>query len=43
MVAKDVKFSTEAREKMLRGIDVLASAVKVAPGPKGRGSRCFCS
>ncbi|MFQ3457183.1 chaperonin GroEL [Bradyrhizobium sp. UFLA01-814] len=36
MVAKDVKFSTEAREKMLRGIDVLASAVKVTLGPKGR-------
>jgi chaperonin GroEL len=36
MVAKDVKFSTEAREKMLRGIDVLANAVKVTLGPKGR-------
>jgi len=36
MAAKDVKFSTEAREKMLRGIDVLANAVKVTLGPKGR-------
>ena len=36
MVAKDVKFSTEAREKMLRGIEVLANAVKVTLGPKGR-------
>ena len=36
MAAKDVKFSTEARDKMLRGIDVLAEAVKVTLGPKGR-------
>jgi chaperonin GroEL len=36
MVAKEVKFSTEAREKMLRGIEVLANAVKVTLGPKGR-------
>ena len=36
MVAKDVKFSTEARDKMLRGIDVLSEAVKVTLGPKGR-------
>src|SRR5512138_2811277 len=36
MAAKDVKFSTEAREKMLRGVDVLANAVKVTLGPKGR-------
>jgi chaperonin GroEL len=36
MAAKDVRFSTEAREKMLRGIDVLASAVRVTLGPKGR-------
>jgi chaperonin GroEL len=36
MVAKDVKFSTEAREKLLRGIEVLANAVKVTLGPKGR-------
>ena len=36
MGAKDVKFSVEAREKMLRGIDILASAVRVTLGPKGR-------
>ncbi|WP_028749119.1 chaperonin GroEL [Rhizobium mesoamericanum] len=36
MAAKDVKFSTEAREKMLRGVDILADAVKVTLGPKGR-------
>jgi chaperonin GroEL len=36
MAAKDVKFSTEARERMLRGIDTLANAVKVTLGPKGR-------
>src|ERR1700758_729318 len=36
MAAKDVKFSGDAREKMLRGVDVLANAVKVTLGPKGR-------
>jgi chaperonin GroEL len=36
MAAKDVKFSTEARDKMLRGVDILANAVKVTLGPKGR-------
>ncbi|MEW5964220.1 MAG: chaperonin GroEL [Pseudomonadota bacterium] len=36
MAAKDVRFSTEAREKMLRGVDILANAVKVTLGPKGR-------
>ncbi|HKV00106.1 MAG TPA: chaperonin GroEL [Vineibacter sp.] len=36
MAAKDVKFSTEAREKMLKGVDILANAVKVTLGPKGR-------
>jgi len=36
MAAKEVKFNTEAREKMLRGVDVLANAVKVTLGPKGR-------
>jgi chaperonin GroEL len=36
MAAKDVKFSTEARDKMLRGIDLLANAVRVTLGPKGR-------
>ncbi|WP_257313313.1 chaperonin GroEL [Shinella pollutisoli] len=36
MAAKEVKFHTDAREKMLRGVDVLANAVKVTLGPKGR-------
>ena len=36
MTAKDVKFSVEARNKMLQGVDTLASAVKVTLGPKGR-------
>src|SRR6266478_5520054 len=36
MSAKDVKFSVEARAKMLRGIDILAATVKVTLGPKGR-------
>ncbi|WP_064693127.1 chaperonin GroEL [Rhizobium aegyptiacum] len=36
MAAKEVKFSVEAREKMLRGVDILANAVKVTLGPKGR-------
>lgn len=36
MAAKDVKFSTDARDKMLRGVDTLANAVKVTLGPKGR-------
>ncbi len=36
MSAKDVKFSQEAREKLLRGIDILAHAVRVTLGPKGR-------
>src|SRR6202521_60088 len=36
MAAKDVKFSAEARERMLRGVDILANAVKVTLGPKGR-------
>ncbi|MSO81404.1 MAG: chaperonin GroEL [Alphaproteobacteria bacterium] len=36
MAAKQVKFSTEARNKMLRGVDILADAVKVTLGPKGR-------
>jgi chaperonin GroEL len=36
MAAKEVKFSSDAREKMLRGVDVLANAVKVTLGPKGR-------
>jgi chaperonin GroEL len=36
MAAKEVKFSADARERMLRGIDILASAVSVTLGPKGR-------
>jgi len=36
MAAKEVKFSGEARERMLRGVDILANAVKVTLGPKGR-------
>ena len=36
MSAREVKFSSEAREKMLRGVDTLADAVKVTLGPKGR-------
>jgi chaperonin GroEL len=36
MTAKDVKFSGEARERMLRGVETLANAVKVTLGPKGR-------
>src|SRR5213082_765274 len=36
MAAKDVKFSVDARDKMLRGVDILANAVKVTLGPKGR-------
>ncbi|MEO0619292.1 MAG: chaperonin GroEL [Pseudomonadota bacterium] len=35
-MAKDVKFSSDARDKMLRGVDTLANAVKVTLGPKGR-------
>jgi chaperonin GroEL len=36
MAAKEVKFHTDARERMLRGVDILANAVKVTLGPKGR-------
>jgi chaperonin GroEL len=36
MAAKDVKFSTDARDKMLRGVEILANAVRVTLGPKGR-------
>ena len=36
MSAKEVKFGTDARERMLRGVDILANAVKVTLGPKGR-------
>jgi chaperonin GroEL len=36
MTAKDVRFSSDARDRMLRGVDILANAVKVTLGPKGR-------
>src|SRR5207244_11524122 len=36
MAAKEVRFSTDARERMLRGVDVLANAVRITLGPKGR-------
>src|ERR1700760_3098590 len=36
MAAKQVQFSSDAREKMLRGVNILANAVKVTLGPKGR-------
>src|SRR5207342_2426025 len=36
MAAKDVKFGADARDKMLRGVDILADAVQVTLGPKGR-------
>ncbi len=36
MSAKDVRFSTDARDRMLHGVDILANAVKVTLGPKGR-------
>src|SRR5512147_1021838 len=36
MAAKEVKFGSDARERMLHGVDILANAVKVTLGPKGR-------
>jgi len=36
MAAKEVKFHGDARERLLRGVDILANAVKVTLGPKGR-------
>src|SRR5919108_1786566 len=36
MAAKDVRFSGDARERMMRGVDTLANAVKITLGPKGR-------
>ena len=36
MAAQDVRFSTDARDKMVRGVNILANAVKVTLGPKGR-------
>ena len=36
MASKDVKFGVDARDRMLRGVDILANAVRVTLGPKGR-------
>jgi chaperonin GroEL len=36
MASKDVRFGADARSRMLRGVDILADAVKVTLGPKGR-------
>ena len=36
MAAKEVKFEIDARTRMLKGVDILANAVKVTLGPKGR-------
>jgi len=36
MAAKDVRFGDDARQRMARGVDILANAVKVTLGPKGR-------
>src|SRR4030081_1249433 len=36
MAAKEVKFSVDARDRMMRGVDILANAVRVTLGPKGR-------
>src|ERR1700740_1580900 len=36
MVAKDVRFGSDAREKLLRGVDILAETVRITLGPKGR-------
>ena len=36
MAAKDVRFSTDARDRILRGIEILNNAVKITLGPKGR-------
>ena len=36
MAAKDVKFGSDARTRMMEGVDILANAVKVTLGPKGR-------
>src|SRR4030095_12884792 len=36
MAAKDIRFSVDARDRMLRGVDILANAVRMTLGPKGR-------
>ena len=38
MAAKEVRFSVDARDRMLHGIDILANAVRVTLGPKGRNT-----
>jgi chaperonin GroEL len=38
MSAKDVRFSSDARDRLLRGVDILNNAVKVTLGPKGRST-----
>jgi chaperonin GroEL (HSP60 family) len=38
MTAKDVRFSDDARQRMLRGVNILANAVKATLGPKGRNA-----
>jgi chaperonin GroEL (HSP60 family) len=38
MAAKDIRFSTDARDRILRGVDILNNAVKITLGPKGRNS-----
>ena len=43
MAAKDVKFGRDARERILRGVDILADAVKVTLGPKGRNCLLYTS
>ena len=43
MAAKEVKFGNSARQKMLTGINVLADAVKVTLGPKGRNCLLYTS
>src|SRR6201997_1554629 len=46
MAAKEVRFSTDARDRLLRGVDILANAVKVTLGPKGRNvvlAKSYCA
>jgi chaperonin GroEL len=46
MAAKEVRFHTDARDRMLRGVDILANAVKETLGPKGRNDvldKSFCA
>ena len=43
MAAKEVKFEIDARTRMLKGVDILANAVKVTLGPKGRNCLLYTS